>query len=263
MQCENKTFLALRKDFGEWADGMAANHNVFLEIQRGGWDSRRAYQQAHPGSRQFTKHANAFDLIKVYGAGWLREPGPAFGRSAPFLPGGMVFKKITEVEPIDSDDLYAAYQLQQSAEQFNFGRGATVRPSRRQTRYLFYFVAIDLLRDVLIRSNHPATSKGITSAFNVLVQEGNEENLSLLLDAAIEVVDEYLSQESDDSVFKEQDYEGDLNAWFKLEALGKGTEKTYRMNSLLTAHKSFFGRSTKGQLSPRTLVGEAIAGPLG
>lgn len=86
-------FLALRKDFGEWADGMAANHNVFLEIQRGGWDSRRAYQQAHPGSRQFTKHANAFDLIKVYGAGWLREPGPAFGRSAPFLPGGMVFKK--------------------------------------------------------------------------------------------------------------------------------------------------------------------------
>ena len=252
-------FLALRRDFGDWAKGMASGYNIFLEIQRGGWDSQRAYQKSHPNSTQFTEYANAFDLIKVYGAGWLREPGQAFGRSAPFLPGGSVFRRITETEPIDADDLYAAYKLQKLAEQFKFGRGSAVRPSRRQTRYLYYFVAIELLQDVLIRGNHQNSPKGVTEAFSILLQDGNQDALQLLLDAAIEVVDEYLNQESDDSVFKERDFEGDLNAWFKLETLGKGGERTYRLNSLLTAHKNFFGRGGRGQSSPRELVNQAIS----
>ena len=87
-------FLALRKDFAGWKQEMNVRHDIFLEIQRGGWDSQRAYQKAHPRTKQFTKYANAFDLVKVYGAGWLREPGHAFGRSAPFLPGGSVFPTI-------------------------------------------------------------------------------------------------------------------------------------------------------------------------
>lgn len=256
-------FLALRKDFGEWAAGMDADYGIFLEIQRGGWDSQRAYQRSHPSSKQFAKATNAFDLIKVYGAGWLREPGPAFGRSAPFLPGGMAFKRITEVEPIDSDDLYAAYKLQQSAERFNFGRGADVRPSRRLTRFFFYFVVMDLLRDVLIRSGKSVTSKKLTLAFNSLVQEDNEDTLALLMDAAIDIVDEYVSRESEDSVFNEQDFENNFNTWFKLEAIGKGTERTYCLNSLLTTHKAIFGRSSKGRPSPRQLVDQTITSAIG
>ena len=251
-------FLALRSDFGEWAKEMAARYDIFLEIQRGGWDSRRAYQKAHPSEKQFTEYANAFELIKVYGAGWLREPGLAFGRSAPFLPGGSVFRHLTETEPIGADDLYVAYQLQLLAKRFNFGRGATVLPSRRQTRFLYYFVVIELLRDVLIRGNHEASAESITKAFNVLLNEPNQDALRMMLDAAIEVVDEYLSQESEDSVFKEQEFEGNQNSWFKSEALGKGQERTYRLNSLLMAHKTIFGRRVRGEPSPRSLVDAVI-----
>ena len=67
-------FIALNSDFRTWVDIMAERYNVFLEIQRGGWDARKA----RPGLRQFTEHAYAFDLIKVYGAGWMAEPGTAF-----------------------------------------------------------------------------------------------------------------------------------------------------------------------------------------
>ena len=251
-------FLALRSDFGEWAREMAARYDVFLEIQRGGWDSQRAYQKSHPNSMQFTESANAFDLIKVYGAGWLREPGHAFGRSAPFLPGGSVFRRITEVEPIDADDLYVAYQLQKLAGQYNFGRGQTVPTSRRQTRYLYYFLAVDLLRDVLIRGNHQNSARSLTEAFHTLLREENRDALQLLLNAAIEIVDEYLSRESEDSAFDERDFEGDLNAWFKSEALGKGTDRTYRLNSLLAAHKIGFSRGFRGEPSPRSLIDQAI-----
>ena len=251
-------FLALRSDFRDWASSMAERYSIFFEIQRGGWDSQRAFQKSHPSSRQFIEHANAFDLIKVYGAGWLREPGQAFGRSAPFLPNGSVFRRLTETEPIDAEDLYAAYQLQEMAKQFNFGRGASVQASRRQTRFLYYFVAIELLRDVLIRGNLQISAKGITKAFCALLRDTNQDVLQSLLDAAIEVVDDYLRYDSDDSVFKEREFEGDLNSWFKSESLGKGGERSYRLNSLLTTHKAIFGRSAGSQPSPRLLVTQAI-----
>ena len=253
-------FLALRKDFSSWKNDMDTNYGIFLEIQRGGWDSQRAYQKSHPTSRQFSNYSNAFDLIKVYGAGWLHEPGLAFGRSAPFLPGGSVFRLLTEVEPIDVDDLYAAYRLQKLSEQFRFGRGAKVRPSRRQTRFLFFFVVIELLRDVLIRENHPRSAKQLTRAFSALLQDPSQDALQLLLEAPIEVVDDYLNPESEDSVFKESEFEGNLNTWFKSESLGKGTDRTYRLNSLLTTHKTIFGRGVRGQSSPRKLVNQAITG---
>ncbi len=253
-------FLALEDLFGSWAEIMAERHDIFLEIQRGGWESRRAYQKSHPASRQFTEYANAFDLIKVYGAGWLREPGYAFGRNAAFLPGsgGTIFDIITKEEPIDSDDLYAAYQLQQSAKQFKFGRGKNVKPSRRVSRFFYYFVAIELLRDVLRHENKIFSSKDITGAFNALVQKGNEDALQLLLDAAIEVVDQYLGEGFQYSVVNETEYEGNLNVWMKSDALGKGTSRTSNLNELLERHKDLFGVKIGAQPSRRTLVSQAI-----
>ncbi len=257
-------FLALREDFGTWAESMAARYDIFLEIQRGGWDSQRAHQKSHPSSLQFTNYASAFELLKVYGAGWLRSPGYAFGRSAPFLPGpgGSIFKQVTETEPIGADDFFAAYRLQQLADQFNFGRGAGVQPSRRQTRFLYYFIVIELLKDVLIREGQEYSSKGLTSAFHSLLGEANSEVLQSLLDAAVDVVDEYLSEASDDSVFKERDFEGDLNSWLKSDKIGKNDDATYRLNNLLATHKAIFGRAGRGQPSPRKLVADAISGAL-
>ena len=116
-------FLALREDFGRWAEGMAERYDIFLEIQRGGWESQRAKQKQYPHEKGFTENANAFELIKVYSSGWLLEPGQAFGRNAPFLPGGSVFKQLTEIDRIDVDDLYVAYKLQKLADPIQFRQG--------------------------------------------------------------------------------------------------------------------------------------------
>ena len=253
-------FLALRQDFGKWADDMRERHSIFLEIQRGGWDSRRAYQKQHPEQRQFTESANAFDLIKVYSAGWLKEPGQAFGRNAPFLPRGLVFRQLTEIDPIGVDDLFAAYSLQRFASQYNFGRGATVLPSRRQTRFLYYFVVIELLRDVLSRENLDNSSKGITRVFLQLLRKEHRDVLQLLLDAGIQIVDEYLNDDADYSVFKEGQFTGDLNTWLKTERVGKGGDATSHLNDLLALHKAFFSRAPSGQMSPRESVKNAISG---
>lgn len=136
-----KDFLALTTDFRAWARQMADRYDVFLEIQRGAWDSRKALQRQNPELKKFEKTANAFDLIKVYGAGWLAEAGLAFGKNPPFLPTGSVFKRIVnegQEEPFGLDDLYAAYRVQQIADGYKFGRGG--KQSRRQTRFLFYMV---------------------------------------------------------------------------------------------------------------------------
>ena len=138
-----KDFLALTSDFRTWQATLAEQHNLYLEIQRGGWDSQRALQKQNPTVRRFSEAANAADLIKVYGAGWLSEAGMAFGKNPPFLPGGAVFKRIIEPSPgeadgvFGADDLWAAYLLQKAADEFGFGRGAE-QISRRQTRFLFY-----------------------------------------------------------------------------------------------------------------------------
>ena len=253
-------FIALRSDFRAWASAMADRYGVFLEIQRGGWDSRKAYQKSHPTSRQFVEFANSFDLIKVYGAGWMHEPGTAFGKNAPFTPSGSIFKQITSGdEPLNVDDLYGAYRLQGLADQFGFGRGAK-DTSRRQTRFMFYFIALEFLRETLIRaSNRAPSNKEQTNALLHLLRGENRDALQGLLDSAIEVIDEYLNQESDDSLFKEPRFQGDLNTFLKSEQLGKNLGSTPLFNSLLTEHKRLFGRRSGGQLSPRDLVTQAIA----
>ena len=252
-------FLTLENEFQSWSSAMVDRYGIFLEIQRGGWDARRAYQKRYlSSSHQFKEFANAFELIKVYGAGWLRWPGQAFGRSTPFLPGGFVFKHVTETEKIGVDDLFAAYRLQKSAEEFNFGRGFAVLPSRRLTRYLYYFVVLELLRDVLIRGNISHSGSNMTKAFLELQEDEHYEALQLLLNGAIEVVDEYLNDASEDSVFKEAHFAGNLNGWLKSERLGRNEEGTYRLNTLLATHKAIFGRAGGGYPSPRSLVINSI-----
>jgi hypothetical protein len=257
-----RDLLALNTSFQSWAESMAARYNIFLEIQRGGWDSQKVFQSNHPSTRQFTESVYAFDLIKVYGAGWLRWPGRAYRQTTPFLPGGLVWNEIMEPEPIDVDDLYAAYRLQGLAGQFNFGRRASAL-SRRQTRFLYYFAVIELLRDVCRRKNLDYSEKGLTTAFLALLGEGNEEALQLLVSASIEVIDEYIDEESEDSVFKEQGFAEDLSNWLKMERLGRGGDETYHLNSLLTTHKNIFGRASRGQPSPRDLVAQAVSNGTG
>lgn len=137
----DKDFLALTGDFRSWQAQLAAQRNIYLEVQRGGWDSQKAVQRQRPAGHHFKRWGNAADLMKVFGAGWFSEAGLAYGKNPPFLPGGAVFRRITEPDgsnalPFGADDLYAAVLLQEAADQLRFGRGSE-KPSRRQTRHLF------------------------------------------------------------------------------------------------------------------------------
>lgn len=261
-----KDFLALTTDFKTWASLMAERYEVYLEIQRGGWDSRRALQKQRPDIKQFTKEANAFDLLKVYGSGWLDEAGTAFGKNGPFLPNGAIFKRI--MEPVDGDeesfgidDLYAAYQLQHAADGFNFGRGAA-KATRRQTRFLFYMVVLDLLKNVMTLSDMSPTRKDRTRALLKLLDRDQESAAQALLNTAIEVVDGYLTEGTDACVFDEPAYKTrfnyDLNAHLKWDKLGKSEEDCPRFRYLLAVNKVAMGQRLGGQPSIRETIKTAI-----
>ena len=145
-----KDFIALEKDFRSWAPAFNAKYGAFLEIQRGAWEARRAYQKQNPSSLpRYEESANAFELLKVYAAGWLREPGFAYGKNPPFAPGGSLFNKIVNDPGFGIDSLFSAYLMQKLSSRYGFGRGATLQ-TRGQTRYLFIMVAVDIVRDFLL-----------------------------------------------------------------------------------------------------------------
>ena len=252
-------FIALRDDFRSWQRVAEDKYGIYLEIQRGGWDARKAYQKSHPNSRQFSWSANAFDLLKVYAAGWLREPGTANGARQTFHPGGRTFIRMTEgEEAIGVDDLYASYRLQAMADPFEFGRRAKV-PSRGLTKYLFYFVVLEFLRETLIRANLSHSNRDLTKALLCLDREENEEALEGILYSAVEVIDEYLNRESDDSIFREPEFQDDVFRFLKSDRLGRNEDFAPLLRSLLSAHKRLFGRrGGAGQPSPRDLVAQAI-----
>lgn len=262
-----KDFIAITSDFRSWAKQMADTYGVFLEVQRGGWDSRRALQKQDPQARQFKEAANAFDILKVYGAGWLLEAGAAFGTNRAFLPNGPVFKRIMNSDGTEDafgvEDLYAAYRLHRGADGYGFGRGA--QATRRQTRFLFFLVAVDLLRDVLIRNGKKTTPKDLTRAFVKLFGPGNEAAGKLLLDQAIEAIDEYLTKDTEDCVFAEpsfqNEYNNDLNGFLKWEQLGKSDATTPRLRSLLAAYKKTMGRKSGNEPSPRDAIWTALSRP--
>jgi AIPR protein len=259
-----KDFLALTGDFRTWQRELADRYEMYLEIQRGGWDSQKALQNSNPHTTQFVKHANAADLIKLYGAGWLGEAGMAFGKNPPFLPDGSVFKRIvngseTYGGPFGAVDLYAAYLLQQATGEYGFGRGAT-KLSRRQTRFLFYMVVLELLKDVLARASMSVDLRNLSKALMSVMK--NVSTKSALLDQAAEVIDSYFTQGADDSVFLEPAYMNsfntDLNAFLKWEKLGKSDADTPRLRSALAVNKAVMGRSVGGQPSPRQTMLDAL-----
>ena len=221
---KEKDFLALVSDFRLWKQDMDEKYGMFLEIQRGAWDSQRAYQKQHQNKKQYSVSANAFDLLKVYGAGWMGEAGSAFSRNAAFLPNGSVFKKIinseSDSEAFDAEDLYAAYQIEAATDKFEFGRSG--KGTRKLTRYLFYNVVIELLKSIMLRASMSLSRRDITKSINKLFAIHQEE---VILDAALEAIDEYLTPGAYNSIFDEQafkDTNSNLNSYLKSDQLGKG-----------------------------------------
>ena len=166
-----------------------------------------------------------------------------------------------EDESFSVDNLYAAYQLQCATEGFDFGRGAT-KATRRQTKFMFYMVVLDLVKDVMTRSDISPTRKNCTRALLMLFEGGQEPAAAALLNTAIEVVDGYLTEGTDACVFDEPAYKStfnyDLNAFLKWEKLGKSEEDCPRFRNLLAVSKFAMGQKVGGQLSIRETIRTAI-----
>lgn len=257
-----KDFLALERDFKKWAGTMAAQHDLFLEIQRGGWESQQASQKQNSTAKQFSEHVNAFDLLKVYGAAWLGEAGLAFGKNPPFTPSGSMFKKIiNNPEGFGVDDLYAAYLLSKASVQYKFGRGAE-KQTRGQTRFLFYMVLVELLKDVMIYTSIDHTSlRKITQSLLNLFKPENKDACDALSENALLVVDEYLTNGNEDSIFTEPKFVekgSDLNSFLKWEQLGKHEDSTPKLKSLIHQYKISMKKKISSQPSARDLVRDAI-----
>jgi hypothetical protein len=230
-----KDFIALEKDFRNWAPAFNRQSGVFLEIQRGAWEARRAYQKQNPlALPRFEESANAFELLKAYASGWLGEAGVAFGKNPPFAPGGSLFNKIVNDPSFGVDSLFAAHLMQTLSNTYNFGRGAK-QQTRGQTRYLFIMVAVDLVKDILINTGLSYDPASISRSIVALDKAGL---LAEIGDAAVVLVDDYLTMGNDDSLFTEPEFAKtqDLNAFLKAEKLGKGDEfsPNLRMQMMMT-----------------------------
>lgn len=255
-----KDFIALESDFQKWSKHMVSKYNVFLEIQRGGWDSQKAYQKQNPATIQFTEHINAFDLLKVYGAAWLGEAGISFGKNPPFAPGGSLFHKIVKQEDFGLDDLYAAFQLYKTGGRFKFGRGAE-KQQRSQTRYLFYMLTVELLKDCFIAAGRTATNKNITKALLELFKPENETAMNALLEYSISIADDYLTHGHEYCVFKEPKFlekGSDLNTFLKWEQIGKGNNSTPLLNNLIAQYKIALKGGIGGQPKYRDIIRDII-----
>lgn len=258
-----KDFLALSSDFKSWQQLMADRYDIYLEVQRGGWDSQKALQNANPTTRQFTQHVNAADLIKVFGAGWLGEAGTAFGKNPPFLPEGAVFKRIIAVSedgqpPFGIEDLYASYLLQAAADGLGFGRGGQM--SRRQSRFIFYMITVNLLKDVLGKQQLAIDNRAVSLALARVLKD--EIAKAALLENAVELIDTYFTQGSEESVFEEpalrNTFNGDLNAFLKAERFGRSLDFTPKLFEGLALTKRAMGRVMGGQPSARVSIATAL-----
>jgi len=237
-----KDFIALEKDFRNWAPVFNSRYGVFLEIQRGAWEARKAFQRQNPlAETHYSEAANAFELLKAYAAGWLGEAGIAYGKNPPFAPGGTLFNKIINDDGFGVDSLYAAFLMQSMATSYGFGRGAQYA-TRGQTRYLFIMVTIDLVKDFLINAHADYTHSGITDA---TISLHKAELLRQFGDAAVQLIDDYLTQGNEDCLFNEPEFMKmrDLNAFLKSEKLGKGEDFSPHLKIQLAMTKKIFRRS--------------------
>lgn len=260
-----RDFVAINQGFKTWHRELADVYGLYLEIQRGGWDSQRAIQKQNPGRQQFSRFASALDLTKVYGAGWLAEPGLAFGKNPPFLPNGSVFTRMTVDRPgersFGARDLYAAYLLFESGKRMGFGRGGI--NARRQTKFLYYFVFINLLRDGLQKEQLSSRFVDITDAVIRLLEKQNDAG-KLLEEMAAALIDNYLTESNENSVFREarfRDPNGfnfDLNGFLKWEQLGRSLDQTGCLQAQLHFQKQFMGMSQSGARTARKMIADHL-----
>lgn len=249
----DKDFISLEANFRNWAAMFNKRYGVFLEIQRGAWEARKAWQKQNPDAMpQYENSTYAFDLLKVFAAGWLGEPGAALSSNSAFAPGGSWFNKVTDAPEFGIGDLYAAYVLAQLADAHKFGRGSE-KPSRGLTRFLFYMVVVDLTRDLLLMQPMPYSHTDISNTIAVLHEAGLFKEIGQL---GVDLIDDYLLQGSEDSLFVEPGFQNthEIRLFLMSERLGKDEQYSPGLKMQLALAKKSFRRSPTAE-SIRSVLG--------
>ena len=261
----DKDFVSLDASFRQWSKEVGDRYNLFLEIQRGAWESQKALQKPKLKrditSKEFKIFANATELMKIYSAGWLDLPGLAYRTNGPFIPGGQVFKRVINcqneiyLDSFGAKDLYAAYLLQEVAKRNNFGKQGHL--SRGRTKFLFIFVLITLLREVAIREELPYTNSKI-SDYVIRLFSCNSDSQVELEQISTGFIDEYFREHNEYGVYKEPKLGSDMFYFIKSEFLGKNLEQTPNLRDSLIDEKRSLTRSHNGNLSSRAVIAKAL-----
>ncbi len=251
---QEKDFIALDRDFRRWKRELATR-GVFLEILRneGKRQKDRQKKRGYQGV-QYEQIAKAFELLKVYGAGWMNEPGAAWNKNAAFVPPrGKIFREIMRDDnAMSGDDFLAALYLQSAGYERFFGRRGNATPDgRRLTRHLFYRTAVELTRRILKHFGLPAERGDCSRA--LLAIHNSRDDWRIFMDYATEAIDDYMKIDGDYSIQKEPVYGGDFNAFFKREDLAKSQSSYPQLWSLwnlterlmLRNNEAFAGRLEK------------------
>jgi len=129
-----------------------------------------------------------------------------------------------------------------------------------QSRFLFYMVAINLLKDVMNRHQLRTDNRAVSEALaRVLLDDASRD---ALLGHAIELIDTYFTQGSEESVFEEpafrNTFNGDLNAFLKSERFGKSMEYTPKLMEGMALTKRGMGRGQAGGPSAREVIAAVL-----
>lgn len=227
--------VAVDVDYNRWKEELEAKHRMYLEIQRGGWESRRAFEKARPGllprlTGRGAVPVKANDIIKVFGAGWLGSAGTAARRLRDFIPGpdtdGSVFgeiRKLTKEDRFGADDFKAGQAVFLAGKELRFGaRGAGIE--RAMTRYMFYYVFIELIRAIGSRGRTPSSLPTEEVTRLVLVLEQHPDEFANLADIAAQTVSDYTVGLTDTPPYTLDKAFTDTRNW-------EGVVKSHRMDA--------------------------------
>jgi len=248
-----KDFFSINSDFKRVQQLMESHFQIFIEISRGSWNAKKEEER-----KNYKDVVTAIDLIKTFAAGWLNKPGTAVGKNPPFVPGGKIFRQIIN-DDFAVNDAFCSYLLRKiSIETYKFSSKETSYiVTRGQTRYLFYYVVIYLLRDILTKhiktERNKVPNKLITAALLQLFENGKS---AILLNHAAQLIDEYMSKSDDLNALtfnNDPEYKNDLHNFLRLDSL----HETKKLDDLIKDYIRVMKRISAGVV-PYDIVANSI-----
>ncbi|HEY8660853.1 MAG TPA: hypothetical protein VIL78_17595 [Hanamia sp.] len=113
----------------------------------------------------------------------------------------------------------------------------------------------------MLHSNIEISHTNVTNAVIKVFKNLESEAAAQLLEAALNVIDDYLTMGNEDSIYTEPKFSltGDLNNFLKWERLGKGADNTPKLSNLIAFTKRDMRRSVSGQQAARDIISVAIS----